>query len=303
MLEFHCMEAGDMWTQISLTILCAVLPFFVLLRFYHRSDLFREPRGALARTFLLGLAITIPAILIELGLGAIPLRAPGPMVVALYAAFAVAAIPEEALKLLVIGRYCARLRDFGEPMDGIVYGATVGLGFAAVENVLYILSGGLLVAVIRGVTSVPLHATCGAILGYYVARGRLEHRRGSVLRGFALAVVVHGLFDFGPMLYIGLGAEEAALPHEGLVFLGLLTLFLVVLLSSWLAMRRLIRRLRAEQLRSEQLRAEQLGRGLRKSTDFSAPAGLAEGQSHATRDEGGGVASTADDRPGGSSPE
>jgi protease PrsW len=237
-------------TQIGLTVVFTVLPFYLLLRYYYRSDLFREPRGALTRTFLLGLATAVPALLVELGLGAIPVRSLGPIPAAAYVAFVVAAIPEEALKLLVVGRYCARLPDFDEPMDGIVYGATAGLGFAAIENALYILSGGLFAALIRGMTSVPLHATCGAVLGYYVARGRPEGRRGSVVRGFALAVVIHGLYDFAPLAYMELAAQGSRWAQEGLVLFGLVALFVVVLLSSWLGMRRLIRRLHAEQLRA-----------------------------------------------------
>ncbi len=264
-----------MGTQISLTAVCAVLPFLLLLRYYYRSDLFREPRGNLVRTFLLGLVVMIPAAFVELGLAAVPVRALGPMPAAFYSAFVVAAIPEEALKLFVIGRYCARLPDFSEPMDGIVYGATVGLGFAALENAIYVLGGGLLVAILRGVTSVPLHATCGAVLGYYVARGRLEQRRGSVLTGLAIAVIIHGLYDFGPMAYLELARLETQLPHEGPIFLGLAALFLVVLVSSWLGMRRLIRRLHAEQLRS----ASRAGRSneAEGAGDGTPPAGAADG--------------------------
>jgi protease PrsW len=243
-------EVGDVGSQISVIALFAVLPFLALLRYYYRSDLFREPRGRLARTFALGAAVTIPALLVELGLGAVPVHALGPAAAAAYTAFVVAAIPEEALKLLVIGRYSARLRDFNEPMDGIVYGAMAGLGFAAVENAFAILGGGLLAAIMRSVTAVPLHATCGAVLGYYVARGRLERRRGSIAKGLAIAVLIHGLYDFGPLLYMELGVRGSRLANEGPVVIGLVALFFVVLLASWFGVRRLIRRLHAEQLRA-----------------------------------------------------
>ena len=81
-------------------------------------------------------------------------------------------IPEETFKYLVLTRYSARHRAFDEPMDGIVYGAVASLGFAALENLLYVGSGDLGTAVARAATAVPGHAFTGAIMGYYVGQAR-----------------------------------------------------------------------------------------------------------------------------------
>jgi RsiW-degrading membrane proteinase PrsW (M82 family) len=180
----------------------------------------------------------------------LPLFSPGPLLAALYHAFAVAAIPEELLKLSVVALYCARRVSFDEPMDGVVYGATAALGFAALENVLYVVGGGLAVALARSVTAVPMHAIMGAILGHYIARSRflLEGRRLDIWKGWAIATLVHGLYDFGPMAILRLAEEETPLAGRGLLFVALLLLFLGVLITSGLSMRRLVRRLRTEQL-------------------------------------------------------
>jgi len=141
--------------QTALAIVLTVLPIMVLLRYFYTRDICREPRTALVKTFLLGLLVTIPAIPLSLGLSAILLLfSPGPLLAALYDAFVVAAVPEELLKLLVIALYCARRVSFDEPMDGVVYGATAALGFAALENVLYVVDGGWAVALVRSVTAV-----------------------------------------------------------------------------------------------------------------------------------------------------
>ncbi|MCX6100856.1 MAG: PrsW family intramembrane metalloprotease [Candidatus Bipolaricaulota bacterium] len=260
---------GDMGARIALTVICTILPFFVLLRYYYTRDVFREPRAALVRTFLLGLVITIPAVLVELGLGAVPLRTFSPVTAALYVAFVVAAIPEESLKLLVIGRYCARLRDFDEPMDGIVYGATAALGFAALENVLYVADGGLLAAIVRSLTSVPMHATCGAILGYYVARGRFGGGgRADPWKGWALAVLLHGAYDFGPFVLVFLEVSEPDLRGMGMAIAGVVLLLICLVVISWLAIRRLIFRLREAQLLAGPRDERTVGRGL---PDLDAP--------------------------------
>jgi RsiW-degrading membrane proteinase PrsW (M82 family) len=248
-----------MGIQTALAIVFTVLPIVVLLRYFYTRDMCREPRVALAKTFLLGLLVTIPAIPLTLGLSEIlPLLSLGPLLAALYDAFVVAAVPEELLKLLVIVLYCARRVSFDEPMDGVVYGATAALGFAALENVLYVADGGLVTAAVRSVTAVPMHAMMGAVLGYYVARARFGGgRRIEIWKGWGIAVLMHGLYDFGPMALSRLAAEETPPAGMGLLFLGLLLLFLGIVITSGLSMRRLIQRLRTAQL-AVQLHAQEI---------------------------------------------
>lgn len=236
--------------QTALAIVFTILPIVVLLCYFYTRDVHREPRATLVKTFLLGLLVTIPAIPLTLGLSAVlPLFSPGPLLAALYDAFVIAAIPEELLKLLVIALYCARRVSFDEPMDGIVYGATAALGFAALENALYVADGGLVTAAVRSVTAVPMHAIMGAVLGHYIARTRFGGgRRIDIWKGWGIAVLMHGLYDFGPMAFSRLAGQETPPAGMGLLFLGLFLLFLGVVVTSGVSMRRLIRRLRAEQL-------------------------------------------------------
>lgn len=87
-------------------------------------------------------------------------------------------------------------------MDGIVYGAVAGLGFAAPENVAYVLGSGLLVAILRAFLSVPGHALWGAAIGYYLARVKFGGRRWLIVKGLGIAVLLHTIFDFA-ILYPG----------------------------------------------------------------------------------------------------
>jgi hypothetical protein len=120
-----------------------------------------------------------------------------------------AALPEETIKISVLAVIALRARDFDEPMDGVVYGTAVGLGFAALENLLYVVGSGMqweTVAIMRGVLSVPLHGALGAVAGAYIARARFGGALGAHSRGrwrrprlFLLAwlipLVLHGVFD------------------------------------------------------------------------------------------------------------
>lgn len=119
-----------------------------------------------------------------------------------------AAIPEETVKLLAIA-FIATRRAFNEPMDGVVYGAAVGLGFATYENLSYLVqheANWQTLAAVRSVLTVPFHAAMGVIAGSLIAHARFgsflsghHHSRFSYARLLAEAwivtVVLHALYD------------------------------------------------------------------------------------------------------------
>jgi RsiW-degrading membrane proteinase PrsW (M82 family) len=120
---------------------------------------------------------------------------------AIYMSFAIAAIPEEAAKLLSVYAFAWRRPEFDERMDGIVYGARAGLGFALVENVAYLLllptnmSEYIAIFLGRALLAVPGHAMWGGIAGYFAARRRFDGTGPGALGGFAIAATMHGVYD------------------------------------------------------------------------------------------------------------
>ncbi len=221
--------------SILIGIVAALVPGLLLLWYFLRRDRFPEPRGLVVRTFLLGFAITIPAGLIGWLLQSPLADAASVHAAALAQAFLGAAIPEEALKLAVLVWYCRRKDDFDEPMDGLVYGATVSLGFATLENVLYVLNGGLGVALLRAVTAVPGHAALGAIMGFYIGLAHfLPHRRRRYLwLAFVVPVLLHGLYNYPAMIasfYNKAGIEP---PDGTLAFVGLGLLAMLIIEIGW----------------------------------------------------------------------
>ena len=86
-----------------------------------------------------------------------------------------AAIPEEAVKILAIVVVSTKRRRFADPMDTVVYGAAVGLGFAAYENLAYLVQHREMwqsLAALRSVLTVPFHGALGIIAGAYLAIAR-----------------------------------------------------------------------------------------------------------------------------------
>jgi hypothetical protein len=159
----------------------------------------------------------------------------------------VAAAVEEGFKFLVLWFYSARHDAFDEPMDGIVYGVAASLGFAALENVGYVLATDLLgagasTAAARAVTAVPAHAAFGVLMGACIGVAKFAgHRqRFWLLLGLAGAIGLHGLYNFGlfsAQAMYAQGSDSAA----GLFLLVTIGTLLASVVASALALARMRR--------------------------------------------------------------
>jgi RsiW-degrading membrane proteinase PrsW (M82 family)/ribosomal protein L40E len=109
-------------------------------------------------------------------------------------------INEETWKFLATLRLVRKMPEFDEPIDGMIYGMTVALGFAAIENLEYVFRFGPGVLVARSLLSVPVHLACAAIWGYGLARARFisKHKRYFItaIPYLLAAAGVHAAFDF-----------------------------------------------------------------------------------------------------------
>jgi RsiW-degrading membrane proteinase PrsW (M82 family) len=234
----------------AFTLLSGFLPSLLFIWFFYSRDRFPEPPRVIWTTFFLGFAIFPLVLVVETPIDrfAAHLGSNGsPVVAALIQAVFSAAIPEEALKFLVVTRYAAKNRAFDEPMDGIVYGAVASLGFATVENVIYIARNDLSTAIVRALTAVPGHACMGAIMGYYVGQARFDafsegERLRKLFTGLGIAILLHSLYDF-PLFLMNLRTHGTAGAEN--VALNLMTIGVLVFEATWTG--RLVVRLRRQQ--------------------------------------------------------
>ncbi|MDC7220761.1 MAG: PrsW family intramembrane metalloprotease [Spirochaetales bacterium] len=175
----------------------AFLPTFLVLRaFLKRDSQKAEPAGLIARTFFLGILSILPAVVMEMILSRMGVFLP-PLWHNFFQAFLVAGLCEEAVKMWVVRGYTARRSGFDEITDGIVYTVTAGLGFAFYENMMYGMgsSNTVLLLLLRGITSVPLHALSSGFMGYFIGRSYFTGKN-YFGRGLFYAVLIHGLYDF-----------------------------------------------------------------------------------------------------------
>lgn len=187
----------------------AVLPALVLLYFiYRKDDLRKEPSGQIWRAFFLGMlsafvSIFFSSLLLLLGLYT---EEPASAGEHLMDAFFGAALPEETAKLVLLLLFLRRNPDFDEWVDGIVYAACLGLGFAALENVFYLfnnLSDWAAVGTLRAFLSIPAHFFFAVTMGYFVSRasfGDSAKRNRNLALALICPVVLHTLYDFPLML-------------------------------------------------------------------------------------------------------
>lgn len=187
---------------LELLVLAIAPAVFLLVYLYFRDRYEREPLGLVVRTFFVGALMALPVVAVNylilqplavaLGVAAGAGKAP-------WEAFVTAALTEEFFKLAAVLLVAYRNPNFNEPFDGIVYTAAASLGFAALENVLYVLQGGLTTGLVRAVLSVPGHGVFGIIMGYYVGRAKFADghlRKVTLFLGaLGLPVLLHGLFN------------------------------------------------------------------------------------------------------------
>jgi len=179
-------------------IAIALAPALFWLWYFYRRDKFEpEPKVLVLKIFFWGMLLTFPIILIE---GLLPTSE-------FILGIIIAPVIEECGKYLVVVKTVYKNPEFNEPMDGIVYATTAALGFAAIENILYITQVYLqspideivTVYALRALLSVPGHALFSSIWGYALGRAKFEPlkwREGFVTGGLFLAIFLHGCFNF-----------------------------------------------------------------------------------------------------------
>ena len=184
---------------LILVIIALLPPIAFLLYIQHLDKSEPEPHGLILKTLLLGAAALIPAGITEALLTEIPALtmagAPG----AIVKSFVVIAPIEEAVKLAVVLLFIWKKPAFNEENDGIVYVGAASIGFAMLENVMYVVQSGFFTGIMRAVTSIPLHTFTGVLMGYFVGIAKFaptdRARNGKIAKGFFIAYLIHAIYD------------------------------------------------------------------------------------------------------------
>lgn len=183
-------------------IIIGIIPVIVLATFLYMKDKYdKEPIGLLLKVFLFGAIVIIPVIFIELLLSAFNIF-PGLLGIA-FESFIIAGLIEEFFKRLIVLKFAYKNVAFNEKLDGIIYCAFASLGFAAIENIMYIFGNYVTnpnIGLYRGLFSVPAHMLFAVTMGYYIGLAKYtddaKKKKIYFRKSLLYPILLHGTFNF-----------------------------------------------------------------------------------------------------------
>ena len=183
------------------TLAITVVPSIIILLFFYLSDKFKEPKSTISTVFFLGILICLPAGILNEFMSynfGDPKNQND-----LTHSFLGPAWTEEILKFLVLYTIVLRRKEFNEPMDGIVYGVVVSLGFATYENYDYVFRLAEIweidpaqLAIWRSYSAVPMHGLNGCIMGFYFGMYAFSADKKYLILSLIIPFFLHGFYNF-----------------------------------------------------------------------------------------------------------
>ncbi len=188
--------------QILFSFFLAVLPALLLVRYFYKAN--PAPKALIIKLFLLGIIYTLPVYILEEILARFNVYTEGSFILYyFFEAFIVAGLCEEYIKLRVVKKYGYNSPYLQGEGDGIILTVVASMGFACMENILYVINNSWYMALARGFTAVPMHAICSGVMGYYLGlakRARIaqepQTEKYLINKGLWQAILIHGLYDF-----------------------------------------------------------------------------------------------------------
>lgn len=200
--------------------IAAVLPALVMVYFIYRKDIYeREPAGQIWKGFGFGALSAIGSLFISVPLMLLGIFSEDPVTVMDNIRLAVfgAAIPEELAKFFFLWLLLRRNRHYNEYVDGIVYSVCIGMGFAAFENIKYLIinySNWLSVGIARALFAVPGHFFFAVMMGYFYSKasfGNPAKRKQNITLAILVPMALHALYDAILMVSNAVGAAGASI--------------------------------------------------------------------------------------------
>ena len=205
------------------TLLITIVPSILILLYFFLSDKFKEPKGSIALVFFLGICICLPAGYINFFMEN---NFKDIFSERLLFSFLGPAWCEELLKFIILYYVVLKRSEFNEPMDGIVYGVAVSLGFATLENYEYVFIYAekweiepYTMAILRSYSAVPMHGLLGCVMGFYFGMYSFTANKKYLILCLLIPFIIHGLYNF------------ISYPYHFMI-LGVLTIYTVILHSN-----------------------------------------------------------------------
>ncbi|UOQ42687.1 glutamic-type intramembrane protease PrsW [Halobacillus salinarum] len=172
----------------------AIAPAIAIMTFIYLSKrIGLEPLPLIIRMFIIGAILVFPLMFIQYAF-----ESEGYFQSHFMRSLVLAGLLEEFFKWFFLLFVAYRHANFDHPYDGIIYGVAISLGFATLENIIYLFANGIEIAILRAVFPVSSHALFGILMGYYIGKAKfsIHHKRIYLLYSFIIPFLLHSIYDY-----------------------------------------------------------------------------------------------------------
>ena len=188
-------------------LLLSITPIILIAYYFYKKDTIKEPKKFLNKLFFMGIisGLVVAIISVE-GIILFPkltnLNHIENYIVLIFYSYIFIALIEETFKFLMIYTGSYNSNEFDQAYDIILYSIFVGLGFAAFENIIYVINNpSFNTILLRNITAVPAHISFQTIMGYYLYLSKSENQKVNIGLGILIPIFLHGTYDL--LIFLG----------------------------------------------------------------------------------------------------
>ncbi len=188
---------------VELILLIASLPIILMCAYVYNKDADKEPVSILKKLFLYGVISIVPIVLLELLTDNIAILDKSNSVSLFINTFVTIGFIEEGAKWIIVNKAAYNDIEFNHAYDAIIYCVFASLGFALIENILYVFKQGLVIGIFRAVTTIPAHTFNGVLMGYFMGLAKNEdvNNKGKnskkyMFLSLLIPIVAHTIYDY-----------------------------------------------------------------------------------------------------------
>lgn len=185
-------------------LIVAILPIYLIGLYVYKKDRDKESKKLLSKLFIFGIFSCFPAVLLELIISSFfPLTQNISLLKMFIYVFISIALIEEICKWFMVYKFTYSNKEFNHAYDAIVYCVFVSLGFAILENILYVFTNGIVVGLVRAVSAIPGHTCDAIVMGEYLALSKIAEvnnnakmAKKNLLLSIIMPALVHTIYDY-----------------------------------------------------------------------------------------------------------
>lgn len=186
------------------SFLIAVAPVILIGLYIYNKDQNKESKKFLFKLFVFGILSCIPVVILGTIIRSLFPSEDSMNIIQMFLyVFISIALLEEFCKWLFLYISSYNYREYDSTYDMIVYASFIALGFACLENILYVSSLGIVTGLVRAVSAVPGHVCDGILMGYYLSLSKINSINGNnkaskkyKILSIVIPVITHGIYDF-----------------------------------------------------------------------------------------------------------